>query len=38
MLAWRSTNAILEEFAVVKDKLGGDMDLWDGAYFVETVG
>ena len=33
-----TVNAILEEFTVVKDKLGGNMDLWDRAYFVETVG
>lgn len=33
-----TANAILEEFAVLKDKIGGDMDLWDRAYFVETVG
>ena len=33
-----SANAILEEFAVVRDKLGGDLDIWDGAYFVETIG
>ncbi len=33
-----TANAILEEFAVLKDKLGGDLDLWDRAYFVETVG
>ncbi|NVM21164.1 MAG: IS200/IS605 family transposase [Desulfobacterales bacterium] len=33
-----SANAILKELAVVKDKLGENMDLWDEAYFVETVG
>ena len=33
-----SANPILEEFAVVRDKLGGDLDLWDEAYFVETMG
>lgn len=33
-----SANPILEEFAVVRDKLGGDLDLWDEAYFVETIG
>ena len=33
-----AANAIPEEFAVIRDKLGGNMDLWDRAYFVETVG
>lgn len=33
-----SASAILEQFTVVKDKLRGNMDLWDLAYFVETVG
>jgi len=33
-----SVNVILEEFTVVKDKLGGYLDLWDEAYFVETIG
>jgi len=33
-----SANAILEEFAVVKDKLGENLDIWDEAYFVETIG
>jgi REP element-mobilizing transposase RayT len=33
-----SAGPILEEFAVLRDKLGRKMDLWDEAYFVETVG
>ena len=33
-----AADAILEKFAVIRDKLGGNMDLWDEAYFVETVG
>jgi len=33
-----SAKAMLEEFAVAKDKLGEDMNLRDEAYFVETVG
>jgi REP element-mobilizing transposase RayT len=33
-----SANAILEQFTVVKDELGGNMDLWDLSYFVETIG
>lgn len=33
-----SAKAILEEFPSLRDKLSGEMDLWDEAYFVETVG
>ena len=33
-----TAKAILEEFSVVRDKLDGNMGLWDRAYFVETVG
>ena len=33
-----SNNAIVEEFPPVKDKLGGDTEIWDEAYFVETIG
>jgi REP element-mobilizing transposase RayT len=33
-----SNNAILEEFPSVRDKLGGDTEIWDEAYFVETIG
>ena len=32
-----SINAILEKFPSVRDKLGGDTEIWDEAYFVETV-
>ena len=33
-----SAKAILEEFPVVRKKLGGGIDIWDEAYFVETIG
>ena len=33
-----SNNAILEKFPSVREKLGGDTEIWDEAYFVETVG
>jgi len=33
-----SNNAIVEEFPSVKDKLGGGTEIWDEAYFVETIG
>ncbi len=33
-----SNNAILEEFPAIKDKLGGNTEFWDEAYFVETIG
>jgi len=32
-----SNNAILREFPLARDKLGGDIGIWDQAYFVETV-
>ena len=32
-----SNNALVEEFPSVRDKLGGDTEIWDEAYFVETV-
>jgi REP element-mobilizing transposase RayT len=33
-----SNDVIVEEFSSVKGKLGGDTELWDEAYFVETIG
>ena len=33
-----SNNAVLEKFPLLKDKLGGDIEIWDEAYFVETIG
>ncbi|MFQ5484172.1 MAG: IS200/IS605 family transposase [Desulfobacterales bacterium] len=33
-----SYNAILEKFPLLKDKLSGDTEIWDEAYFVETIG
>ena len=33
-----SNNAILEKFPSVREKLGGDTEIWAEAYFVETVG
>ena len=33
-----SNNAILKEFPSVRDKLGGNTEIWDEAYFVETIG
>ncbi|MBW1851920.1 MAG: IS200/IS605 family transposase [Deltaproteobacteria bacterium] len=32
-----SNNAILKEFPLLRDKLGGDIEIWEEAYFVETV-
>jgi REP element-mobilizing transposase RayT len=32
-----SNNAILDEFPSVRDKLGGNTEIWDEAYFMETV-
>jgi len=32
-----SNNAIVEKFPSVRDKLGGDTEIWDEAYFMETV-
>ena len=31
-------NAILEKFPIIGDKLGGNTEIWDEAYFVETIG
>ncbi len=31
-------NAILEKFPIIRDKLDGDTEIWDEAYFVETIG
>ena len=33
-----SNNAIMEKFPSVKDKLGGHAEIWDEAYFAETIG
>jgi len=33
-----SNNAMLEKFPIIRDKLGGDTEIWDEAYFVETIG
>jgi REP element-mobilizing transposase RayT len=33
-----SNDAILERFPLIKDKLGRDTEIWDEAYFVETIG
>ena len=33
-----SNNAILEKFPLIKDKLDGNTEIWDEAYFVETIG
>jgi len=33
-----SNKAILEEFPFVKEKLVGNIEIWDEAYFVETLG
>jgi len=33
-----SNKAILEEFPFIRDKLGGGTDIWDEAYFTETIG
>ncbi|MEA3358661.1 MAG: hypothetical protein U9R17_04540 [Thermodesulfobacteriota bacterium] len=32
-----SNNAIMEKFPSVKDKLGGHTEIWDEAYFAETI-
>ena len=32
-----SNNAILKEFPLIRDRLGGNIEIWDQAYFVETV-
>ncbi len=33
-----SNNTIIEKFPLVRDKFRGDIEIWDEAYFVETVG
>ena len=33
-----SNDAISEKFPLIKDKLGGNTEIWDDAYFVETIG
>jgi len=33
-----SNHAILEKFPLIRDKLGENTDIWDEAYFVETIG
>ena len=33
-----SNNAVLKKFPLLKDKLSGDIEIWDEAYFVETIG
>jgi REP element-mobilizing transposase RayT len=33
-----SNHAILDEFPSAGDKLGGDNEIWDEAYFAETIG
>ncbi len=33
-----SNTAVLEKFPLMRDKLGGNTEIWDEAYFVETIG
>jgi putative transposase len=33
-----SSDVILEKFPLIKDKLGGNTEIWDKAYFTETIG
>jgi REP element-mobilizing transposase RayT len=33
-----SNKAILEKFPLLRDKLGGNTEIWDEAYFTETIG
>jgi putative transposase len=33
-----SNDAILEKFPLIRDKLSGDTEIWDEAYFTETIG
>jgi len=33
-----SNNTILEKFSLVREKFIGDAEIWDEAYFVETIG
>jgi len=33
-----SNDAILEKFPLIRDKIGNDTEIWDEAYFTETIG
>ena len=33
-----SNDAILEKFPLIRDKLSGNIEIWDEAYFTETKG
>jgi REP element-mobilizing transposase RayT len=33
-----SNDAILKKIPVIRDKLGRDTEIWDEAYFTETIG
>jgi REP element-mobilizing transposase RayT len=33
-----SNKAILEKFPLIRNKLSGDTEIWDEAYFTETIG
>ena len=33
-----SSDAILEKFPLIRDKIGNDTEIWDEAYFTETIG
>ena len=33
-----SSDATLEKFPLIRDKIGNDTEIWDEAYFVETIG
>ena len=33
-----SNDTILEKFPLIRDTLGGNTEIWDEAYFVETIG
>ncbi len=33
-----TNNAIVKELPFMREKLGGNKEIWDEAYFVETVG
>ncbi|MBW2228167.1 MAG: transposase, partial [Deltaproteobacteria bacterium] len=33
-----SNDAILEKFPLIRDKLSGNIEIWDEAYFTETIG
>jgi len=33
-----SSDVILEKFPLIRDTLGGSTEIWDEAYFVETIG